>query len=85
MLVIIECCLKTCLIWILFVCELYGGVMATIKQETVKLNKVSLGSNLVIFFFVLSLMQDWNDSNLFSQSFDIAVMFYLYLELQIFK
>jgi hypothetical protein len=25
------------------VCELYGGVMATIQSEIVKLNKVSLG------------------------------------------
>jgi hypothetical protein len=32
------------------VCELYGGVMSTIQQEIVKLNKVSLGLNLVIFF-----------------------------------
>jgi hypothetical protein len=34
------------------VCELYGGVMATIQQETIKLNKVSLGSNLVVFYFI---------------------------------
>jgi hypothetical protein len=34
--------------------ELYGGVMAMIQQETVKLNKVGLGSNLVIFYFYLS-------------------------------
>jgi hypothetical protein len=27
-------------------------VMDTIQQETVKLNKVSLGSNLVIFYFI---------------------------------
>jgi hypothetical protein len=33
-------------------CELYGGVMATIQQETIKLNKVSLGSNLVVFYFI---------------------------------
>jgi hypothetical protein len=26
------------------VCKLYGGVMATIQSEIVKLNKVSLGS-----------------------------------------
>jgi hypothetical protein len=52
MLVIIGCCLKTCLIWILFVCELYGGVMAMIQQETIKLNKFSLGSNLVVFYFI---------------------------------
>jgi hypothetical protein len=52
MLVIIGCCLKTCLIWILLVCELYGGVMATIQQETIKLNKVSLDSNLVVFYFI---------------------------------
>jgi hypothetical protein len=32
--------------------ELYGGVMAMIQQETVKLNKVGLGSNLVIFYFI---------------------------------
>jgi hypothetical protein len=32
------------------VCELYGGVMATIQQETVKLNKVGLV--LVIFYFI---------------------------------
>jgi hypothetical protein len=34
------------------VCELYGGVMAMIQQETVKLNKVGLGSNVVIFYFI---------------------------------
>jgi hypothetical protein len=34
------------------VCELYGGVMATIQQEIIKLNKVSLGSNLVMFYFI---------------------------------
>jgi hypothetical protein len=34
------------------VCELYGGVMDTIQQEIIKLNKVSLGSNLVIFYFI---------------------------------
>jgi hypothetical protein len=34
------------------VCELYGGVIATIQQEIVELNKVSLGSNLVIFYFI---------------------------------
>jgi hypothetical protein len=34
------------------VCELYGGVMATIQQEISKLNKVSLGSNSVIFYFI---------------------------------
>jgi hypothetical protein len=34
------------------VCELYGGVMATIQQETAKLNKVNLSSNPVIFYFV---------------------------------
>jgi hypothetical protein len=34
------------------VCQLYGGVMATIQQEIVKLNKVSFGSNLVIFYFI---------------------------------
>jgi hypothetical protein len=73
MLVIIGCCLKTCLIWILFVCELYGGVMATIQQETIKLNKVSLGSNLVVFYFISH--ASWNDANMFSQLYDIAVMF----------
>jgi hypothetical protein len=52
MLVIIGCCLKTYLIWILLVCELYGGVMTTIQQETIKLNKFSLGSNLVVFYFI---------------------------------
>jgi hypothetical protein len=36
-------------------CELYGGVMATIQQETIKLNKVSLGSNLVVFYFTPSI------------------------------
>jgi hypothetical protein len=46
--------------------------MATMQQETVKLNKVSLGS--IRLFSTLSLMQDWNDSNLFSQLIDIAVM-----------
>jgi hypothetical protein len=59
--------MKTYLIWILFACELYGGVMATIQQETVKLNKVSLGS--IQLFSMLSLMQVWNDANLFSQLF----------------
>jgi hypothetical protein len=34
------------------VCELYGVVMDTIQQEIVKLNKISLGSNLVIFYFI---------------------------------
>jgi hypothetical protein len=33
-------------------CELYGGVMATIQQEIIKFNKVSLGPNLVIFYFI---------------------------------
>jgi hypothetical protein len=33
-------------------CELYGGVMGTIQQEIIKLNKVSLGPNLVIFYFI---------------------------------
>jgi hypothetical protein len=51
-LVIIEHCLKTCLSWISFVGELYGGVMATIQQETIKINKVSLGLNLVVFYFI---------------------------------
>jgi hypothetical protein len=59
MLVIIECCLKTYLIWILFVCELYGGVMDTIQQETVKLNKVSLGSNMVVFYFISHASLEW--------------------------
>jgi hypothetical protein len=44
------------------VCELYGGVMAMIQQETIKLNKVSLGSNLVIFYFISH--ASWNDANL---------------------
>jgi hypothetical protein len=34
------------------VCKFYGGVMATIQQETVKLNKVSLGSNLDLLFYL---------------------------------
>jgi hypothetical protein len=54
--------------------------MATTKQETIKLNKVSLGSNLVVFYFISH--ASWNDANLFSQLFDIAVMFYFYLELK---
>jgi hypothetical protein len=62
------------------VCELYGGVMATIQQEIIKLNKVSLGSNLVIFYFISCKVGI--ESNLFSQLFDIAVMFCIYLELQ---
>jgi hypothetical protein len=33
-------------------CELYGGVMATMQQEIIKLNKFSLGPNLVIFNFI---------------------------------
>jgi hypothetical protein len=55
------------------VCELYGGVTATIQKETIKLNKISLGSNLVVFYFISH--ASWNDANLFSQLFDIAVMF----------
>jgi hypothetical protein len=46
------CCMNTCLIWILLVCELYDGVMATIQQETIKLNKVSLGSILDVLYFI---------------------------------
>jgi hypothetical protein len=34
------------------VCELYDGVMATIQQETIKLNKVSLGSILDVLYFI---------------------------------
>jgi hypothetical protein len=33
-------------------CELYGGVMDTIQQEIIKLNKVSLVPNLVLFYFI---------------------------------
>jgi hypothetical protein len=55
------------------VCELYGGVTATIQKETIKLNKISLGSNLVVFYFISH--ASWNDANLFSRLFDIAVMF----------
>jgi hypothetical protein len=31
---------------------MYDGVMAMIQQETINLNKVSLGPNLVAFYFI---------------------------------
>jgi hypothetical protein len=62
--------------------------MATIQQEIVKLNKVNLGSNLVIFYFLSckigmnricsrSYLTCFSSNVLF-----IAVMFCLYLEVR---
>jgi hypothetical protein len=59
----------------LCLCELHCGVMVTNATRNKLIRLIRKFGVQILMSSILSLMQIWNDANLFSQLFDIAAMF----------